>query len=216
MPSHGRRHRLLLYTYVLNRWWRYTLWIGIVLLGLVAGLTMLPGRLPQYHFLSVPDWILLVAMGAGVYAILLFIFFISIRKSAYVQPFATHLRLITPFLRMNISYQRILKASSVEIQHLFPVGRYTDWRKGFLRPLANQTAVVLDLKEWPLPRRLLGLVLSPFFFPDKSSRLALLVPDWMDFSMDMDSFRSTWLESLHGPRSSPQSDLLASISKAEK
>ncbi len=216
MPNRGRRHRLVLYTYMLNRWWRYTLGIGAVLLGLVAGLTMLPGWLPQYHFLWLPDWILWVAAGAGAYATLLSIFFISIRKSAYVQPFATHLRLITPFLRLNISYQRILKTSSVEIQHLFPIGRYTNWQRGFLRPLASQTAIVLDLKEWPLPRRVLRLFLSPFFLPDKSPHLALLVPAWMDFSMDMDSFRSTWLESLHGPRRTPQSDLLASISKANK
>ncbi len=117
---------------------------------------------------------------------------------------------------MNISYRRILKTSSVEMQHLFPIGRYKGWRQKLLRPLASQTAIVLEMNGWPLPRWVLDLFLSPFFFPDRSARLALLVPKWMEFSMEMESFRSTWLDSQHGPGSSPQSDLLASISKSRK
>ena len=216
MSPNGRRHSLVLYTYMLDRWWRYTLAIGLVMLALAAGLTILPVRLVHYQFLRISDWILWVVAGAGGYAIMLTFFLISIRKMAYVQPFATHLLLKTPFLRLDISYRRILKVSSVEMQHLFPPGRYKGWRQRLLRPLASRTATVLDLKDWPLPREVLGMFLSPFFFPDKTSRLALLVPKWMDFSMDMDSFRSTWLDSLQEPGSTPQLDLLASILRSNK
>jgi len=38
MPHGGRRHHLILYTYILNGWWRAILGIGIVLLALVAAL----------------------------------------------------------------------------------------------------------------------------------------------------------------------------------
>jgi hypothetical protein len=216
MPRKGRRHRLVLYTHILNRWWKYTLGIGVVLLALAAGLAILPMRLPQYHFMWIPDWILEVVLGAAGYAIVLSLLFIAIRNLAYVQPFASYLRLVTPFLRLDISYRRILKASSVEMQHLFPYGRYKDWRQSLLRPLASQTAIVVDLKNWPLPRWMLGLFLSPFFFPDRSVRLALLVPKWMDFSMDMDNFRSNWLDSQNGPGGTPVTDLLASISRSRK
>jgi hypothetical protein len=216
MPRHGHRHRLVLYAYMLNRWWKYTLGIGIVLLAMAAELAILPIKVPQYYFLWTPDWVLWAVMGAGAYAILLSIFLIAVRNLAYIQPFDSHLRLIIPFLRVDISYRRILKSSSVEMQHLFPVGRYRGLWQRLLRPLANQTAIVLDLNGWPLPRWMLGLFLSPFFFPDKSARLALLVPRWMDFSMDMDNFRSNWIESQHGPGSSPRLDLLASISKSRK
>ena len=216
MARNGRRHRLVLYTYMLNRWWKYTLGIGIAVLGLTAALALLPIQLPQYHILWVSDWILRVAAGAGVYAVMLSLLFIGISKLAYVQPSANNLRLITPFLRMDISYRRILKASSVEVQHLFPYGRYHGWKQNFLRSVANDTAIVLDLRGWPLPRPVLKLFLSPFFFPDKSARLALLVPKWMDFSMDMENFRSIWLESQQQSHKTPQSDLLASISKNNK
>jgi hypothetical protein len=216
MPPSGRHHRLVLYTYMLNRWWKYTLGIGVVMLVMAAGLAILPIRLPRYYFLWVPDRIIWVVTGVGIYALLLSVFLIGIRNLAYVQPFPSYLMLITPFLRLHISYRRIRKASSVEMQHLFPIGRYKGVQKKLLRSLVNETATVLDMQGWPLPRWVLSLFLSPLFFPDQTSRLALLVPDWMDFSVDMESFRSTWLDSLNQPESTPQMDLLASISRSKK
>ena len=216
MARNGHRHHLLLYTYTLNRWWKYTLGIGVVLLALTTGLTLLPIWLPQAQFLRISEWTVRVAAGAGVGAVMLSLLFIGISKLAYVQPSATHLRLTTPFIRMDISYRRILKTSSVEMQHLFPYGSYRGWKQKLLHSLANETAMVLDLRGWPLPRPLLALFFSPFFFPDKTPRLALLVPKWMDLSIEMDNFRNLWLESQQQAHTTPQSDLLASIAKSLK
>ena len=216
MPQNGRRYRLILYTYMLKRWWKITLWIGVILLALAGGLKILAQRLPEYYSLLESDQTLWALIGAGGYAVLLSIFLISIARSAYVQPFPTHLRLITPFLRMNISYRRIRQASSVEMKHLFPIGSYKGWRRRLMLPLIGQTAIVLEMRGWPLPHRVLNLFLSPFFFPDKTSRLALLVPNWMDFSMEMESFRSNWLDSQHESGDNPQSALLASLSASKK
>ena len=216
MPRTGHRHRLVLYTYMLNRWWKYTLWIGVILLALAVGLKVLSGQMSGYLSLLESDRTLWALGGAGGYAVLLSFFLISIRKSAYVQPFETHLRLITPFLRMNISYRRIRQASSVEMKHLFPIMKFQGWRRRLMIPLADQTALVLDMRGWPLPHWVLGLFLSPYFFPDKTSRLALLVPKWMDFSMEMEGFRSDWLDAQREPDSDPTSALLASISHPKK
>jgi hypothetical protein len=216
MPRSGRRHHLILYSYLLNRWWRATLGIGLVLLALAGGLGWLPTLLPQYHFVEIADWVLWFVGGAGLFALLLTILMATIRKSAYIQPFDTHLRLITPFLRLNISYRRILQASSAEMGRLFPPGQFKGRKRALLRPLASKTAIVLVMNGWPLPRWALNLFLSPFFFPDKTSRLALLVPDWILFSNEMESFRGAWTDSLRQPTSSPQSDLLASFSKKKR
>ena len=78
---------------------------------------------------------------------------------------------------------------------------------------ANQTVIVLQLKGWPLPRRVLELFLSPYFFPDKTSSLALLVPDWIRFSTELESFRGTWLDAIVRPGNNPRSDLLVSLNK---
>ena len=216
MPHNGHRHRLMLYTYMLNRWWKLTLGIGVLLLALAVGLRITSERLPQYQILFESDLTFWAVAGAGGYALLLSVFLIAIAKSAYVQPCVNHLRLSTPFLRMNISYRRIQKASSVEMKHLFPMNNYKGRQRALIRPLAAKTAIVLDMHGWPLPHWVLNLFLSPFFFPDKSSRLALLVPKWMDFSMEMESFRSTWLDSQHEPDSDPQSALLANLSNSKK
>ena len=216
MARNGRRHSLVLYTKSINRLWITLLWIGVLMLGLAAGMEIMPFRLPQNRFVWVSERVLWVVAGAGVYAVLLAIFLATIRKYAYVQPFANHLRLITPFLRMHISYRRIIQASSVEMQHLFPIGRYKGWREKLMRPLAGQTAIVLELRGWPLPRWVLQIFLSPFFFPDNSSRLALLVPNWMEFSNELEGFRVNWVDSQTPQVSSPQNILLKSISRTRR
>jgi hypothetical protein len=211
-PKKGQHHRLELYTYVINYWWRTILGIGIVLFVLVAILKWLPGLLPGYTPPQLPSWVPMLTGVLGAFAVLVVLFLLVIRKSAYVRPYATHLLLVTPFLRMNISYQRFKQASSAEMGRLFPPENYHGWKRDFLRPLSRLTAIVLELNGWPLPRWVLNLFLSPFFFPDKTVRIALLVPDWIRFSNELESFRSTWLQSILKSDSNPQADLLASFS----
>jgi len=213
MPKYGRRHRLILYTYILNRWWRMILAVGLVLLGLVACIAWLHLFVPQYTPPLVAPWILWMGGGVGAFAFILSIFLLSVRKSAYVQPFDSHLRLVTPFLRMNISYRRFHTASSTDMGRLFPPENYKGRLQALLKPLSTKTAIVLELNGWPLPRWALTFFLSPFFFPDNTPRIALLVPDWIRFSTELESFRSAWIENLHPSTSTPRDDLLASFSK---
>jgi hypothetical protein len=203
MPKGGRRHRLVLYGYVLDRWWRIILAIGLTLLALAGGLGGLPLALPQYRFLWLPDWVLWAAGGVGGLTVLAALAILILRKSAYVQPFETHLRLVTPFLRMNISYRRIRQTNTAEMGRLFPLASFRGRKRRLLRALIRATAIVLDLNGWPLPRGVLSLFLSPFFFPDRTSRLALLVPDWMEFSTEMESLRGAWQSSLGAARRDP-------------
>jgi hypothetical protein len=61
--------------------------------------------------------------------------------------------------------------------------------------------------------RHLLIVYSPFFFPDKTPRLAFLVPDWIAFSTELESRRGAWQDFSHQPPDSPNSRLLSSLSK---
>ena len=211
-PKKGQPHRLELYAYVINYWWRTILGIGIVLFVLVAIIKWLPGFLPGYTPPQLASWVPTLTGVLGAFAVLIAIFLLAIRNAAYVQPYDTHLRLVTPFMRMNISYRRFKQASSAEMGRLFPPENFHGWKRDFLRPLSKLTAIVLELNDWPLPRSVLNLYLSPFFFPDKTVRIALLVPDWMRFSNEMESFRSAWLQKILKSGSTPQADLLASFS----
>jgi hypothetical protein len=208
MPGISKRHRLVLYTYILNRWWKAVFAIGLTLLLIVLAEVKLPSILSGYptRLDATKLWL---AGGLGIFTIFLGLLLAAIRKSAFVQPLSDHLLLVTPFFRMKISYRRLMSVSSTEMGRLFNYDRFRGLRRTFFLPLASQTAVVLDLKGWPLPRSSLAMFLSPYFFPDRSSRLALLVPDWIRFSTELDSRRTRWLEKLRNPGGQPQSDMLA-------
>lgn len=192
MPRAGRRHLLVLYAHILNRWWRTLLLLGLVILGLAGGAYFFPAWFPGLAIMPISTTGLLMLAGAGTFALLLAFFLLTIRKFAYVQPFDNHLLLVTPFLRLKIAYRRIRQASSVEMARLFPLKRYHGRKRAILRRMMKYTAIVLELNALPLSRGSLEMFLSPLFFPDKSPRIALIVPDWMKFSAELESFRGAW------------------------
>ena len=210
MPRAGQRHQLLVYASILNPWWRTTLGIGIVMLVLVFGLRYLPGLLPGMVTYEVPENRLWVVGCTGAFAVLMAFFILIMRKFAYIQPFDNHLRLVTPFLRLKISYRRIRRSSSVDMGRLFPPVQFKRKRR-LLQSLAKYTVIVLDLNGLPLSRSALRIFLSPFFFPDQTPRLALLVPDWMKFSNELESFRSAWMDSQRQPDKDPRMALFSNL-----
>jgi hypothetical protein len=131
---------------------------------------------------------LLAAIGG--LSILVGIFFWVIRYFAYVQPYPTYLKFVTPFLRINISYKRIKKTTATEMRYLFSIKRMSGWVQDIFAPLATSTAVVIELSAYPVSPVLLRLFLSRFFFKDKTPHLVLLVKNWMQFSSELDSMRS--------------------------
>lgn len=133
-------------------------------------------------------WIQFIVIGA--IALVIGIFFLIIRLIAYVQPFPTHLKFVTPFLRFNISYKRIHRTSTSEMRLLFPPKSMSGWMRDIFAPLASQTAVIIDLKGYPVSSTLLRLFLSRFFFKDKTPHLVILVKDWMKFITELDSMRA--------------------------
>jgi hypothetical protein len=211
MAANGRRHQLVVYRYSLDRWWKSALGIAITLLALTAGLGFLPILPTGLPFLWVEDWVLWVAAGSGGFALLVALLLLVLRKTAYVQPCHNHLKVATPFLQFKISYRRIRQTTSAEMGRIFPPRRARGRKHALRRVLSAKTVILLDLNGWPMPRPLLQAFLSPLFFPDRSPRLALLVPDWIAFSNELESLRSAWFETIRRPTSTPQSDLLASI-----
>lgn len=141
---------------------------------------------PVWRYLP-SRWLLFA--GIGVLAILVGIFFLIIRHIAYVQPFPGYLKIVTPFLRFNISYKRIHKTTIVEMHYLFPPKSMSGWIRNIFEPLAGRTAIVIELKGYPISPTILRVFLSRFFFKDRTPHLVLLVKDWMRLSTEIDSFR---------------------------
>lgn len=193
MAKGGRKYRLLLYRHILDRWWPATLTLAIFLFLFVG---ILWGA--QWYFLNpaenplpvLPDDAGYLLLGAGAFALFITFWLWLIRNGAYVQLFDTHLRIVTPFLRTNVSYKRIHRTVTAQVADLFPPAKYKGTAREIIEPLASQTALVVHLTKYPLPRFLLGLFLSPFFFYDKTPHFVFIVDDWMRFSIELDSRRT--------------------------
>jgi hypothetical protein len=183
MAKSGKRYPLLFYRRAMDRLWVATLFLGIILGGVWLWFWMsdtpliTPGN---------ETWLL-----AGSVAALGFTAFAFIaRRAAYVQPQRDHLRLVTPFLRMNISYRRIRSVHPASFQQLFPPGKASWAQRSFLEPFYGRTAVVVDLTSYPMSPGLLRFFLAPQMFSPQSTGFVFLVPDWMEFSTELDTFRS--------------------------
>ncbi len=181
MAKRGKRYPLVIYTHMLNRWWPAIFTLGLALLGLAWAL----------HTWGYEQWRWLTTASIGGLNLFLGLLLFLLRKSAYVQPFSDHLRLSTPFLRLNISYKRFLRTSSTNMGTLFPPNSVSKWQAEIIQPLAKMTASVIELRGHPMPQATLRLFLSPLFFKDKTPHFVILVNDWMKFSTDLESMRAS-------------------------
>jgi hypothetical protein len=183
----GKRHRLLLYRRTMDR-----LWIATLILGILLGVIWLWLWFSETPILETDNdiWLLAGAVGALGFTIFAFV----VRNAAYIQPRHDHLRLVTPFLRLSISYKRIRGVHPAAFRQLYPPNQASWSQRSFLEPFYGKTAVVVDLVSYPLHPLLLRFFLSPQMFSSQSIGFVLLVPDWMSFSTELDSYRSSWMQ----------------------
>ena len=182
MAKTGHRYHLVLYSHMLNRWWPATLTLSLALFAVAWGVSQTPEGQAQPYLVS-------ATMGLGGVAFVFTFFLFVFRKAAYVQAFPAYLRLVTPFLRINISYRRFRGTTTSEMRALFPPTSLSSWRRDIIAPLSSMTAIVINLNGYPLHPFFLRWFLSPFFFKDKTPHLVILVKDWLRFSAELDSMR---------------------------
>jgi hypothetical protein len=184
MARAGHRYPLLVYRHVVSRWW---------LAFLLMGLGMFAWAYADYYVEPLGPfmpWVWGFDAAVGGMAILVGIFFWAIRYFAYVQPYPAYLKLVTPFMRVNISYKRIHKTTATEMRYLFDYKKLSGAARDIFEPLATKTALVIELKGYPISPAVLRLFLYRFFFKDKTPHIVVLVQDWMRFSTELESMRS--------------------------
>jgi hypothetical protein len=101
--------------------------------------------------------------------------------------------LVTPLFRLNISFQRLRSAHPALIQQLFPAKESSWARRSYLKPFYGKTAIVVELKGYPLNPALLRLFFTKEMFSPRNKGFVILVPDWMKFSTDLDTLHGKWL-----------------------
>ena len=172
----------------MDRLWKATLVLGLLLAGVwwqeAGGIGVV---------LAAPwDGALFVA---ALVALAFTLFALVARSMSYVQARSDHLRIVTPFLRLNTSYRRLRSVHPAEFHQLFPPQK-TGWAsRRFLEPFYGKTAVVVELDGYPMPPLLLRLFLAPQTFYPQTPGYVFMVSDWMALSTEIDSLRGAWLES---------------------
>ncbi len=183
----GKKYPLLLYRHVVQLYRRQALLLALGLLGLwVLNLTPLVRWMPA----GGERWLLAGGLVAAAYWL-----FISIGPlTAYAQPRAGHLRLQTPIYRLKISYVRIRTVRPIDVNRtIYPSGASASQRKE-LAPFLDQTALGIDLSDWPLPRWVLRLFLSRWMLANDQLGLVLYVDDWMGLSNQLTRAMQAWGE----------------------
>jgi hypothetical protein len=189
--KNGNRHTLLLYRQVMGRLWKSTMIFGLLVL-LIWG---------WGGFYSIPllegadnNWLAV----AGLVSLVFSLFALFVRNRAYVQPNLDHLRLVTPFFRLNVSYRRLRSSRPAVFSQLFPPDGANWAQRSLFSPFYGRTAIVVEMTDFPMNPNVMRLFLAPQMFSPRSKGLVFLVPDWMAFSTELDSFRGAWLQSQRG------------------
>jgi len=204
MARGGTKFPLIVYKHLLNRWWTPMIALGLGMFGFAYTQYMQP----LGPFLPM-SWMPSVVIG--VLAIMIGIFFLIIRQIAYVQTFPGYLKFVTPFLRLNISHKRIHKTTTVEMRQLFPPQSMSGWMRDIFSPLASQTALIVELKGYPISPVILRMFLSRFFFKDKTPHIVILVKDWMRLSSELDSMKSGIDPNLPPARKQQKNSILSKL-----
>jgi hypothetical protein len=202
----GRRHFLILYQRTMNRLWPSTFLLGLLLIAMWwwSG-DIFPSLAYPFDPLVLAGGIIL-----EVFALLIFL----IRNMAYVQAGQDNLRVITPFLRLKISYRRVRIVRPVEFQQLFPPQKAGWAQRRFLQPFYGQTVLVVDLHDYPLRPGLLRLFLHRTMFSPQGKGLVFVVKDWMGLSTELANFQGIWLQKVTlGPKSPSSQSLLQNLKK---
>jgi uncharacterized integral membrane protein len=206
MARGGRKYPLIIYQHIVNRWWFPMIAIGLVMFLLAYE----EYTDPVYKYIP---WRWQLFAGIGILAILVGVFFFVIKYLAYIQPFPGYIKLATPFLRVHISYKRIHKTTTTEMGQLFPPKSMSGWMRDIFAPLASRTAIILELKAYPIPSFVLRMFLSRFFFRDKTPHFVILVKDWMGLSAEIDSFKSGGGVSQNQPQKRQRNSILSRLPK---
>jgi hypothetical protein len=177
----GKRHPLIIYKRTMDRLWQATLILGLVLAGLWWQLTSGGSPLIQTDQTA---WVLVGAVVTVVFTL----FALLTRNMAYVQPFYNHIRLVTPFLRMQISYKRVRGVHPANFTKLFPPQESGWAEEQFLAPFYGMTALTVELSSFPVPPFLLRLFLSRKMLLPQKPGFIFLVDDWMALSNEIDTF----------------------------
>ncbi len=181
----GNRYILLIPKRAMGRLWKPSFFLGLLL-------AVLLWQAESGNLIKIDKTNQGLLVAAMVFALLFGLFTLAAQNMNYIQPCASHFRVVTPFLRLKISYRRIRSSHSVNFNQTYPLNEMRWAQKRFFKPFSTKTALAINLTGYPLPPKFLRLFLPKQVFLPSETGFLLVVEDWMTLSTEIDSFAGTW------------------------
>jgi hypothetical protein len=188
----------------MNRLWKVSLLLGLTF----AFVWWRPST--EWILVSQRSGDIWIFVGAVV-SVSFAIFALTTKNMCYVQAFPTHMRLVTPFLRLKISYRRLRKIHPIEFHKTYPPNELKWADRKFLTPFFGKTAIALELNDYPLSPVLLRLFLPARIFHPSMIGFVFVVENWIALSTELDSLHGNWREKRRHKNANPKQQILHSL-----
>lgn len=197
-PLKSKRHPLLLYRRVVDQRWPGTLFLAILLAAFWGWNLFATHPLAEFEK---SIWILLAAIMSFFYSLFTYLS----RYLAYVRAHKDHIRLVSPFYQVRISYRRFMRVYPKDLHSLYPPQQIKAAQESFLAPFYGHTLVVIELSKYPVSKLILTLFFTKETFLPDTTGLVILVSDWMAFSTELDTLWGNWQQAQKEQRKLPGS-----------
>jgi hypothetical protein len=128
------------------------------------------------------------------------------RRKAYVYCRPDILEIKLPFYRLLISYRRINTVQSVQVLQLFSREKLKGMSKPLMSPLMGLTAVEVQVKSWPVSKKRLRRMMSPYLFSPRVEGWVFVVPNYSILLRQIEEHRQKHEDEAQGKISSGYKD----------
>jgi hypothetical protein len=183
------RFPLLIYQAIAKRW------RGPAFLLIPAGIVLWWGVRRPNALNTSRAWLGLLLSIVGA-----LIFLYTFRANhAGIHCHTDHFTIMTPLYPVVFSYRRIKAVRPMEFATIFSPQEEKPARQRIYQKLWGKTAVIIDLKGYPIPERWLHLWFHNYLLHPKLTSLVVLTDDWMALTRQLE-MRRTEMRQVRRPR----------------
>ena len=203
----GEKHPLLVYRFIARRY--RPAGVLLFVMGLISLLpTVVPALRFKNSFLNYTQ-LSYVGIGALIGGAGLWILSLFMERRAYVQCRPEFFLIRTATHSVAIAYQRINTVQPVQVARIWNMKDIKGRERTFIKPLAGETALEAELKDYPVSEKRLHRHFSRFLFSPRATGFIFIVPKATQLSIEL----STYTQSALDQRDSDQQRYLDPIER---
>jgi hypothetical protein len=141
--------------------------------------------------------------------VVMYIIAVIIARRSFVQLRPMTMRIQAGLFRMDVAYKRIQKLRLVQVGMQYPPSSLRGRDRAIIEPLQGMTATAVDLKSWPVKKKLLQRLWSKFMFSPDGDSILLMVEEPIVLNQQIDNRIQQYKD-----RSNPNQGYLDPIDRA--